>query len=86
MSYLHPDYDAWYNERGGPHVFKAVRAWRAYNPEWDHLYDATEYEDGWFSVDTEEWFGEFPSRSAAEAYLGLAFQEIEQYDEEHDNP
>lgn len=86
MSYLHPDYETWYNEAGGPNVYRVVQSWRAYNPVWDHIYEAEEYEDGWFSVDGDEWVGEFPSRAEAEEYLQLAFQRITSYDGDHDNP
>lgn len=82
MSYLHPDYEDWYHLKGGPAVVPERARWRAYNPVWDHEYEATEYADGWFTVDGDEWFGEFPSRADAEAYLSLAFQIDTRYDEE----
>jgi hypothetical protein len=79
MSYLDEKYDEWYNVIGGPAVYKVVQTWQGYNPGWDHTYYATEYEDGWFSVDGEEWFGEFQSRQDAETYLGLVFSKTDVY-------
>lgn len=73
MSYLHPDYEEWFNVKGGPSVLSVVMGWYAYNPSRDKSYYATEYSDGWFSVDGDEWFGEFSCRAEAEEYLGLPF-------------
>ncbi len=80
MSYLDEKYDEWYNVIGGPAVYKVIQTWQAEVP--GHAYYATEYEDGWFSVDGDEWFGEFRSRENAEAHLGLVFSETDVYDGE----
>ena len=75
MSYLHPDYDEWYNVKGGPSVFACTGWWKV-GPYWGQ-----EYEDGWFSVDSDEWWGEFPFKAEAEAHLGVAFLPDPEYDE-----
>lgn len=64
---------------------EAVGWWRAYHPAYDHMYYAVEFEDGWFTVDGDEWFGEFPSKAEAEAYLGLVFQVDAEYHGEYDS-
>lgn len=39
-------------------------------------FTALMYSDGWFSVDGESWFGEFPSKAEAEAHLNIAFTKV----------
>lgn len=41
-------------------------------------YTAVMYPDGWFSVDGDEWWGEFHSKTEAEAYLGIKFERLEE--------
>lgn len=81
MSYLDPKYDEWYNVIGGPAVYNVVQTWYAETDDGGRAYYADEYEDGWFSVDGDEWYGEFPSRGDAEAYLLLEFSETNGYSE-----
>lgn len=45
-------------------------------------YVASLYPDGWFSVDGDEWWGEFRSKSEAEAYLNIKFYPYEEIDDD----
>lgn len=69
MSYENPKYPSWYSTSS----HEILGYWQAYNPEWDHVYEGQEYTDGWFSVDGDEWYGEFESKDEAEGYLRLRF-------------
>lgn len=83
MSFVDEKYYHWYNVIGGPATVPVAAELITYHPADDRVYYATEYEDGWTSVDGDEWFGEFPSRAEAEAYLGLVFTLDTRYDDDH---
>ncbi|UDL16343.1 hypothetical protein SEA_ZOOMAN_59 [Microbacterium phage Zooman] len=83
MSYIDEKWDEWYNVIGGPAVYAVKQTWQAENGE--TVYYANEYEDGWFSVDGDEWIGEFENRQSAEIHMGLAFEETDVYGGDHEH-
>lgn len=83
MHYEHPDYakrvlspdspNYYYESKWVSHMLSTVS-------EGSRAYVAVMYPDGWFSVDGDEWWGEFPSKNAAEAYLNIKFERLEEDD------
>ena len=86
MSYEHPEYHA--------RLERLTPSDKNYYPqsEWEsrmlsnvsegtRYYYAVMYPDGWFSVDGDEWYGEFASKSEAEAYLNVKFEKVGDLDD-----
>lgn len=85
MSYEHPDYKKRMEltPDSPNYYFDSVWVSRMLSnvSEDSREYRAVMYPDGWFSVDGDEWWGEFPSKSSAEAYLGIVFVLKERLDD-----
>lgn len=63
-------------EEPPPEGEDVIADWYAYRA--GRTYYAAEYENGHFSVDGNEWWGEFPDRGRAELYLHVNFSKVEE--------
>lgn len=85
MSYQHPTYLAHLDRFQTDKDYYFISTWSSRmlsnRSEVTREYSALMYPDGWFSVDGDEWWGEFPSKAEAEEYLGIVFT----LEEEHDD-